>query len=164
MATFDEHINQAKKNLQFLASINKLSNDNWDWQVTVSYYVAVHLANAHLAKSANLHYRTHEKVKEALFNQLSPAKVPENVYTSYVKLENNSRRSRYLCHEDAGKDNTSAFFTFDKHFLKSLKHLDVLIRYIRDIYDIEITPVEIDCIELRDQKLTFFVYKQSLAA
>ena len=61
MADFDSHVLQAKRNLEFIGSIT--STENFEWQVTISFYVAVHLINAHLARSSNLHYRTHNQVE-----------------------------------------------------------------------------------------------------
>jgi len=87
MADFQSHITQAKRNLKFLEQTNTSSNGAWDWQVTIAYYTAVHIVNAHLAKGANLHYTTHEKVKNALFKPLSPVKIDQNIYLAYHKLE-----------------------------------------------------------------------------
>ena len=53
MADFQAHITQAKKNLQVLSEISLQINNSWDWQVTCSYYTAVHLMNAHLAYTVN---------------------------------------------------------------------------------------------------------------
>ena len=67
MANFADHIAQAQKNLQFLQEISgKLSTQYWDWNVTVCYYVAVHLVNSHIASTTNQHYRKHEEVSKAL--------------------------------------------------------------------------------------------------
>ena len=87
MADYQAHIAQAKKSPAFLSGINQKLNDTWDWQVTTAYYVAVHLMNGHLARRANLHYKTHADVKNALFAQLSPCKILDYVYTSFIKLE-----------------------------------------------------------------------------
>ncbi len=63
MASFQDHISQAKCNLRFLGSVNNQIKNTWDWQVTVAFYVAVHMINARIADKANLHYRSHEAVK-----------------------------------------------------------------------------------------------------
>lgn len=158
MASFDEHIEQANKNLSFLSSINK-SQIYWDWQVTVSFYAAVHFVNAHLAKVANLHYRTHEDVKNALnpYNTTSLCKIPEEIYLSYAKLELLSRRSRYLCHDSKKNDNEYAQFTYDKHFAKAIRHLDVIINYFKDKYGFSCNAQTIKCSELSNREnLNFF--------
>ena len=87
MADYQAHINQAKKNLTILSGISKQIDKSWDWQVTCCYYVAVHLMNSHIAKTANLHYKTHEKVKTALYDPMSTCKIPDDTYAAYIKLE-----------------------------------------------------------------------------
>ena len=88
MANFSEHISQAKRNLTFLKSINALENNNWDWQVTAAFYSAVHLINAHLATKADLHYRSHKKVDDAInpYSPLSLTKLNEKEFLAYKKL------------------------------------------------------------------------------
>jgi hypothetical protein len=116
MADFQAHITQAKRNLAILSQISLNVNDSWDWQITCAYYTAVHLMNAHLAKTVNLHYRTHVDVKKALYNEAWPCKVSDDVYTAYSILENYSRRARYLCHETIEQTNDSiAYFIYDRH-------------------------------------------------
>ena len=81
MAAQADHFTQAQRNLQFLGSINNHQNEYTDWQVTVCFYTALHLVNAHLATFV-LHYRTHEEIKNAIvpLNLLSVAKLPEDVF------------------------------------------------------------------------------------
>ena len=43
MASFDEHIAQAKCILGFLEKINGIGDNFIDWQVTTNFYVSVHL-------------------------------------------------------------------------------------------------------------------------
>lgn len=124
MANFTEHITQAKSNLGILSHTNKTKNESWDWQVTMCFYTAVHLVNGHIANKQNLHYRSHKQVK----NALSPYKdinigteLTEDLYKSYVKLQNLSRRSRYLCldSEEVGNDEI-CHLTYDKHLKRSI--------------------------------------------
>lgn len=147
MASFDEHIARCKDNLTFLSEINSKCSNFWDWKVTCCFYVAVHLVNAHTAKVGNLHYRTHEDTKNAInpTSQLSPCKLPEDMYLSYVKLENLSRRSRYMC-SDSSKDMSSR--TTEKHFAKAIKNLDKLMEYFKEKYNIEFDKYKIACPEL----------------
>lgn len=160
MASFEEHIHQAKNNLSFLVETNIRNSSNWAWQVTISFYVAVHTINAHIAKMANLHYRTHEDVKNAInpHNPLSVTKIPENVYLSYAKLQGLSRRARYLCHEDYEKKETRAFFTYDRHFAKAIKNLDKLLDYFQQEYSINWGNMEVGCMDL-SKKDTLLVFK-----
>ncbi|MES2809387.1 MAG: hypothetical protein V4619_12215 [Bacteroidota bacterium] len=163
MAGFDDHIRQAKGNLSILSEFNQKILNGWDWQVTISYYVAVHLMNAHLAKKANLHYKTHEQVKNALFSLTSIAKIPDDVYTAYVKLEGLSRRSRYLCNEISNIQPELGFLTYDKHLKKALKNLDKVIAYISKEYNMTFNKVNIDCIEIKDETLSYFSYQRRVA-
>jgi hypothetical protein len=162
LATFDEHINQAKKNLRFLASINSNCNEFWDWQVTTCFYIAVHLANAHIAKTSNLHYRTHVDVKNALNPevQISLSKLPEENYLAYVKLMNLSRRARYLCHENpSNSEMNSGFFTYDVHLTKAIKNLDKLLIFMESKHNLSFDKSSIRCISLTESTTFFFPKK-----
>src|ERR1700745_243676 len=118
MASFENHVRQAKSNLSFLKEVNK-SSKFFDWQVTTCFYTAVHLVNAHLAKCADLHYRTHQETKQALnpHSPLSTCKIDEDIFNIYVSLEKLSRRSRYLCNEEVG-DDKKEFLTGEKHLTR----------------------------------------------
>ncbi len=153
MASFKEHIEQAKKNLNFLESVNYSYpiGESDDWQVTILFYGAVHLINAHIAQTCNLHYNSHKKVEQAIspFNPLSPASLPEDVYLAYKLLRNLSRRSRYLCKDsDSPLEEAKAYLTFDKHVAKAIKHMDVIIDYMVAKYKIKFTPINIISMEL----------------
>jgi len=164
MADFQAHIKQAKKNLKTLSEVSQKVDDTWDWQVTVSYYVAVHLMNARLADKLNLHYKTHKDVKIALYNSNLPCKVPDDIYTAYVSLENLSRRARYLCHEDASLSNETGFYTFDRHLKKALAKLDILLNYFIKEYNLTFEKSGINCLDIKSQIMNNFFYKQSLKA
>lgn len=158
MANFDEHIQQARRNLEFLSQINQKVGNFYDWQVTVCFYTALHLVNAHLSKH-NLQYRKHHDVNYALNPdvQLSVSKLPEEEYNSYMALQRLSRRSRYLANE---KDNniasSQAFLTYDKHLAKAVRHLDKLICYFNTKYSMGFTAVDFSCIEIN--KGTDFIF------
>lgn len=158
MASFDEHIQQANNNLKFLTETNSKCQSFWDWQVTTCFYTAVHLVNAHLAKVANLHYRTHEHVKNAInpFNPLAVPKVSQDLYLSYTKLEGLSRRSRYLCHEDLTSSN-AGHLTYDKHLAKAIRHLDIVLDYFTVLYNLTFSQAKIFCPDLsKNDKLKMF--------
>ncbi|MEJ0105203.1 MAG: hypothetical protein WDO19_22760 [Bacteroidota bacterium] len=150
MASFDEHINQAKSNLLFLTETNSKNNSFWDWQVTTAFYVAVHIVNAHLAHIGNLHYRTHEDVKNAInpYNPLALGKIDETIYLCYAKLEGLSRRSRYLCHDDPANRGTNVHLTYDRHFAKAIRNLDKLLNFFNLNYNLKYTKPKISCSEL----------------
>lgn len=161
MAEFDAHIKQVKKNLLTLSQISVNIPDSWDWQVTCAYYVGVHLMNAHLAKTLNLHYKTHSDVKNAIFNEKWPCKIPDDEFAAYVSLENNSRRARYLCHEKVEQtDSTKSYQTYDKHLKKSLVHLDCLLNYFAKKYKLDFEVAKIDCVEIKNLNLKYFNYVQ----
>ena len=161
MADYQAHINQAKRNLIIFSNLSKKVPDSWDWQVTSCYYVAVHLMNAHLAKTANLHYKTHDKVKLALYDTMSTCKIPDEIYTAYVKLENLSRRARYLCHDDPKllMDSDKPFFTYDKHVKKAINQLDRLLLFYSSKYSENFGITEVDCIEIKNIIFVNFTYK-----
>jgi len=145
LAKYEDHIQQANRNLNFLASINNSIKDCFDWQVTVCFYAALHFVNAHLSKYG-LQYRKHKDVNFALnfANTTSPARLPEDEYVAYTALQSLSRRSRYLVNEkDDNLSSTQAFFTYDKHLARSLRHLNRLLQHFDALYKIEVTAIEI---------------------
>jgi hypothetical protein len=151
LATAQEHINQAINNIRFLQNINHSVNNCIDWQVTVSFYTALHLVNAHIS-TFNLQYRRHTDVKDVLnpYNLTSVMKLPENEYTAYMSLQSLSRRARYLVNE---KDNNlaanTAFLTYEKHLAKALKHLDILMQYFTSKYNYTLPTINVKCTELK---------------
>lgn len=162
MATFEEHISQAKKNLSFLTSVNSHIDNSWDWQVTISFYVSVHLMNAHIAHKMNQHYRSHEHVNAALNPfTISPARLDEDTYKSYIKLQGLARRARYLCHENSSVRNEKACFTYDKHFSKAIKNLNILLTFIASNYKVSFNSIPIFCIDLKNYSSPYFVVKNN---
>lgn len=149
MASFSQHIKQANKNIEFLKSINRLDTPNWEWQVTVCFYVAVHIVNAHIAKKEDKHYRSHKKVNDAInpYTQLSISKVSEDCFVAYKTLQSLARRSRYLCHEVESVSSEGAYFTEERHFKKSLKNLDMVMSYFAGLHEIEF-----DLVRLKGEK------------
>ena len=159
MASFQNHIDQAKHNLSFLEISNHSSDVHWDWQVTVSFYVAVHLVNAHIAKKSNLNYRSHEQVDQAInpYNQLSLTRLTESDYLAYSKLQGLARRARYLCHEERTNRTTDAQFTYDKHFSRAIKHLEIILSFVSEEYNITFPVVKLRCVELKNKTFKHFV-------
>jgi len=165
LASFAEHIEHAKKNIRLLNLVNNSHNSFWDWQTTVSYYISVHLVNAHLAQCADLHYRSHEDVRHAInpFNSLATCKLPETAYLAYMNLQLLSRRSRYLVSDKTENMTTEACFTSDKHFAKAVRHLDTLMSFMKSKYpDIEFEINTIDCDRIKGDSLSY--YKHNKAA
>ncbi len=160
MPQFNEHIHQAERNLQFLGIVNASAVDFFDWQVTVCFYTSLHWVNAHLSLF-NMQYRKHVDVKDAL-NPQNPQSVrngsalPPNEYLAYTKLQSLSRRSRYLVNEkDGNLGKTQAFLTYDIHLNKSLKHLNTLIKFFSNKYNIPVTPIGVTCSGINKGDLSF---------
>ena len=157
MAQFQEHIEQANRNLRFLQHANQSASEYWDWQVTVGFYVAVHLVNAHLAQKTGLSYRSHEQVNEAInpYNELSLTKFSEPDYLAYDKLQGLARRARYLCNEDRKNHDARAHFTYDKHFARAMRYLDAIMSFVnREYPSAQLLRIKVACVELRAGALT----------
>jgi hypothetical protein len=161
MADFDSHKNQVKSNLNTLEIINEYNNLGWDWQVTIAFYSALHLINAHLAQSMDMHYRSHKDVNEAIDfgNTTSLGKLPREIYERYRALLNLSRRSRYLVNEDPNNRENRPFLTSDRHFGKAIRHLDIIIDYMKSRYQVDCPKRNLKCIELRQDSLHNFNVK-----
>lgn len=146
MADFSSHLSQVNSNLDFLTKINANCNNHIDWQVTTCFYVGVHLINAFLATEANLHFSSHERVKDAISPDSSIAKtrLDNATYLAYVKLRNLSRRSRYLCSdEDPNKNADQVFKTYEKHYLKAFSQLDKLMIFFYKKYGTDLPKTSI---------------------
>lgn len=163
MGTFTEHISQGKNNLTFLTDVNKNINDNWDWQVTVCFYIALHFVSAHIVSKTEKNYLSHTNINDAInpTTQLSVAKLDETTYLAYNKLYQLSRRARYLINENkkktAGVDVQGCNLTYSIHFKKAISHLEVVMNYMTDNYAITFSKSEINCIDLKG--LTFNNFK-----
>ena len=135
MADFSDHIKQSKLNLTFLHKINIHSNESWDWQVTVAFYVGVHLINAHMIKKLGHSFFSHKDTLNHInfAKELSPSRLEEKEYLAYRTLYNLSRRSRYLCKDmdhPSSEPTGKAFFTHSTHLNKAVRCLDVLLTHI----------------------------------
>ena len=162
MASYQDHIQQAKRNLLFLQKINSDINDCTDWQVTVCYYSALHFLNAYLAKEGNLHYNKHRDIEQTLnwSNQLSVLKLTENDFTTYQQLRNLSRRSRYLC-TDGGDHSGAAQPTREKQLSKAIICVDKLIHFFVTKYTDQIIDItEINCPTLLGEPIRYFKIKK----
>lgn len=158
MALFAAHLDQAKRNLSFLESVNKNIQERYDWQVTICFYVAVHLINAYLADKENSHYRSHSDVEAAINPYGGSCTVSDNVFTSFKKLRNLSRRSRYLIHETPSKDADGlCHLTYDVHLNKAVRYLDTILSFINLIYKTEDIPItKISCSGINFSGLRYF--------
>lgn len=126
------------------------------------FYTALHLINAHIVDKSKYNYISHSKVDSIInpYNTLSPAKLSEEIYLSYTKLLQLSRRSRYLLSDNFNSkspraDILSGSFTYSKHFTKAIYHLDRIIDFMNTEYNEEFPTVEIRCIDLKNQIFKF---------
>lgn len=149
MASFSAHIEQAKKNLVFLGEIT--NSKNYEWQVTVCFYAAVHLINAHLAIKLDQHYRSHGQVDHAINsrNKTSIARLTDELYLAYNKLHNLSKRARYLINENPDNKENNGFFTYSVHLQKSIRNLDTLLKFFHETYKIDFNKIKVNCIDLK---------------
>lgn len=155
VASFQEHIAQANHNLAFLAQANQSTPPFWDWQVTTAFYVGVHLINAHLMQKSGLSFRSHQQVDEAInpFSNLVATRLSETDYLAYDKLQGLARRARYLYSDNRNDKATTAHFTYDKHFARAVRNLDVLIGFVENEYKVKINRISVKCIELKKGSL-----------
>jgi hypothetical protein len=163
VGSFKEHIQQSQNNIKFLSKISTDLEDCWDWQVTVCFYSALHLINAHVVNKFDQNYLSHSKVEEVInpYNTLSLAKLDEEIYISYTKLLQLSRRSRYLLSENFTKGERKniqiACATYSKHLRKAIFHLNVIINFIKNHYKVIFDKVNIRCQDLEGQTFDNFV-------
>lgn len=159
MANYSEHLNKAVSNIKFLSHINLSTTDCCDWQVTVCFYTALHLINAHIVKTVNCNYLSHTKVDTAINPySLSPSKIDEDTYKSYTKLYNLSRLSRYMLKENYNPNVKihDGSITSDRHLKKAISHLDKVIYFFSETYGEKIPKITLNCIELRGVPLKNF--------
>lgn len=164
MASYQEHLSQANKNIRILERVNKTVPDSLDWQVTMVFYAALHFANAHIARTINQHYRTHAKVSEALNPHVSanPSAFDNDTYLAYLALQALSRRSRYLCSEEvdaSDPDGAIAHPVKEKHLAKAIRHLNTIIYFFSNTYGVHFTPIELLCEKIKQDKLKYFTHK-----
>jgi|SRR6056297_1234009 len=135
-------------------AINHSIDDCWDWQVTVTFYSALHLIDAHVTRKTNEHYRSHDAIRQALNPYThSPAALDESGYIAYESLFKLSRRSRYLVSEKHNHKPASTFLTYEKHLARAIRHLDSLMSQIGPLYKIEFPEIKIKCKGLKEDEL-----------
>lgn len=161
MANFVQHVAQARHNLSLLQILFPHTK-YYDWQVTVCYYTAVHLVNAHLAKTGNTHFQNHSETKNAInYKGTSISSIGETPFKHYVSLENLSRRARYLSHQSKGNHPGRAFATEPYHLANALFKLENLMLYFGEKYAIQFSEMEVTCPEVKAElknSLKYFVF------
>lgn len=157
MANFNSHLLQAKRNLSFLSEIE--SSRAFDWKVTVSFYTALHLINAHIADKANLHYVTHKDLDIYLYpnNSMSLCKLDEDTFVAYKGLLNLSRRARYLLNDEKPHLNSeNEHLTSEKHYKKALIKLNAIMTFMKNEYNNTFPTINITSVNIPN--LDYFKY------
>ena len=88
MPSFDQHIRQAQHNIEFLESFYPTYKFN-DWAITVSFYTAVHIIEAVIAKRSKIKFKGKEYLiqhSEQLSNILRTRKesLPKNFSEEFL--------------------------------------------------------------------------------
>lgn len=165
MANFEAHIQQAASNLSFLEEVNKHSDTRFDWQVTIVFYTALHLINAHIAKKINKNYLSHKQVSEILDfeNQMSLARVNKETFLAYDKLYRLSRRSRYLLRDNYNRaqDIQENSLTYGVHLRKAVRHLNMVMGYMHEEYQVVFSKPTLTCVDFKNEDLGFIVLQSS---
>ncbi len=152
MANFSDHVSQAKKNIEVLKGLNKDSQFEHEWQITVAYYVALHLLHAFIADKSDLHPTNHNYLKGMIEpgTTFSNTELEDNVYSSYAHLEILSRKSRYLC---VGKANPEkAVYATNKDFQRSIQYLDKVICFFEGVCNETIESIDFEICESKYTK------------
>jgi hypothetical protein len=93
---------------------------------------------------------------------MSVCRLEKDIYLAYDKLNILSRRSRYLVNlESTDNDNELAYMTYDKHFKRAVKLLDKILIFFSAEYSIELDTTKIHCLELKGEKLDYFLVQMA---
>lgn len=93
MPTDSRHLAQASTNAAVLAQMGQGSPRRPDWEITLAFYVAVHLVEAFLARAnPPVHSASH-----AMRNAEVRRRLPTRESIAYLALHSASVRARYDC-------------------------------------------------------------------
>lgn len=104
MATFNEHLERVDRNIEHLKRIRELAVRDLDWEITVCFYIAVHLMQARIVSMTGRNPTTHKTREEYLnpenstFDHLpasQQARLPKAEWFFYKDLYVFSRTARY---------------------------------------------------------------------
>lgn len=94
MPTWQQHLQQAKHNEAFLASLDLETTPFLDWAITAVFYAALHYLRALMARHAYTTVSTYGDMDKA-FERLSVLKRNQEIYEAYRQLKDDSRSARY---------------------------------------------------------------------
>ena|SRR5437879_869497 len=89
MPATPEHLDQARRNEGFFASIDL--SVYGDWAATVLFYTALHYVDAYLATEGHVDPGDHD-ARDTLMKDFAPTRA---IWREYCRLKNHSRSARY---------------------------------------------------------------------
>lgn len=162
MASFQDHINQAQRNFNFLSGINETQQDCMDWQVTVAFYTALHIVNAYLSEY-DLHPEDHAEIFYQLDKSNDDARyaIDRKIYYKYRNLFNLSHRARYLSSRQ-NRDQSNTLSCTEKHLAQSVKLLDAILLYFaekdQEYGDFNFNSIPFNCNKLKREMEGRLIY------
>ena len=112
------HLRQAARNAGFLAALRRRATGSPEWAITVAFYTAVHLVEAHFARSQPaVHCRSHTDRLTQVSLRLRP------IEAEYWALYVASRRARYECAEMSDQEAAAELETNFEPLRTHLCHL-----------------------------------------
>lgn len=94
MANVSQHLEQARRNEQFLATLDLPSSTYLDWAVTIIFYAALHYLRALFAYHHVTNIARYGDMDKAFDRILLLKRHPE-IYSDYRQLKDDSREARY---------------------------------------------------------------------
>lgn len=145
MVSFSAHFNRAECNLSALQTM--LNADHCDWQITISFYTALHLVSAHMAKYGE-HAHRHDLTKLAILPSAKngPAQVDKETFAHYCTLEGLSRMARYL-HKD-GKAKDAPLYPVvikPEDSAEALECLHAIMKYFSSTHHVNFEKIKVNC-------------------
>jgi hypothetical protein len=146
------HLEKAIHNLKVLQHLEIHNSPYRDWQVTVCFYVALHLTRLHLWDKIGQGYESHQTAEHALepTNLLSLARMEPKPFADYMKLSMLSRKARYLF------DGGVPCSINEKSYCDSLRFLDSVMRYFAGKHGLELPVTPVKCPKLLEFRLVYF--------
>jgi|SRR6218665_969050 len=141
MPSFKEHLIQVRSNWQALQLA--FATEYLDWQITICFYSAYHLLQAHFAKFGK-HHASHNEVGMAVRPEAkkSNTKLRADVITAYEELQVLSRRARYLL-DSRNPDRSKAYLIDETHAAAAIQHLNSIAVYFSKKYHLSFPKITV---------------------